>query len=195
MTGRTGPLTDLQRKMLEEMERSTTRLSGLIAEMSELSLLESGGVALDPGSVDIAGLIETGLPSLAPLPDREVNVRVDDQAPGARVHGDPARLRTALMSLVIAHRRELVTCAELCVRIRRVRHDGRAMLQVTIAGSDRIDAVQDLAPAELTAFEEFRGGVGFILPIARWIVQAHGGELWSPAESARAAAVLLLPEA
>jgi signal transduction histidine kinase len=197
MTGRTGPLTDTQRKMLEEMERSMARLSGLIAEMSELSLLESGDATLNQGSVDIAALIDNAIPSLPPVSDREVHVRLDDQAPGARVHGDPVRLRTALTSLVIAHRRELVTCDELCVRIRRVRQNGRAMLQVAMAGSDRIDAVQDLAPGDLAAFEEFRGGVGFTLPIARWIVRAHGGELWSPAakDARRAAMVMVLPEA
>ena len=133
--------------------------------------------------------------SLPPLPDREVRVVLDNQAPGATVHGDAVRLRTALRSLLIAHRRELVTSDELCVWLRRTTVDGRAMLQLTIGGADRIDNLQNAGPSELTAFDEFRGGVGFSLPIARRIVHAHQGQLWSPAESARAGAVLYFPEA
>ena len=45
------------------------------------------------------------------------------------------------------------------------------------------------------AFEEFRGGVGFTLPIARRIVTAHDGQLWSPPDNPRAGAVLFFPEA
>jgi hypothetical protein len=195
LTGRTGELTDGQRKMLQEMEKSTARLSALIAEMSDLSGLEGGGATFNLGSVDLGTLVESEVASLPPLPDREVRVAFRNQAPGATVHGDPVRLRTAMVSLLIAHRRELVTSDELCVWLRRVTRDGAAMLQVTIGGADRIAALENAAATDLTAFEEFRGGVGFTLPIARRIVHAHQGQLWSPAESVRAGAVLFLPEA
>ena len=194
MTGRAGALTDGQRKMLEEMEKSTTRLSALIGEMSDLSVLEAGGATFNLGSVDLGTLIEGEIASLPPLPDREIRVVLDNQAPGATVHGDAVRLRTAVRSLLIAHRRELVTSDELCVWLRRTTVDRRAMLQLTIGGADRIDALQNVEPSDLTTFEEFRGGVGFTLPIARRIVHAHQGQLWSPAENARAGAVLYFPE-
>lgn len=194
MTGRAGALTDGQRKMLEEMEKSTTRLSALIGEMSDLSVLEAGGATFNLGSVDLGTLIEGEIASLPPLPDREIKVVLDNQAPGATVHGDAVRLRTALRSLLVAHRRELVTSDELCVWLRRTSVDGRGMLQLTIGGADRIDALQNVGPSELTTFEEFRGGVGFTLPIARRIVHAHQGQLWSPAENTRAGAVLYFPE-
>jgi signal transduction histidine kinase len=195
MTGRAGALTDGQRKMLEEMEKSTARLSGLIGEMSDLSVLEAGAATFNLGSVDVGTLLEAEIAALPPLPDREVRVVLDNQAPGATVHGDAVRLRTALRSLLIAHRRELVTSDELCAWLRRTTIDGRAMLQLTIGGADRIDDLQNVEPSDLTTFEEFRGGVGFTLPIARRIVHAHQGQLWSPAENARAGAVLFFPEA
>jgi len=195
MTGRAGALADGQKKMLEEMEKSTARLMALISEMSDLSVLEAGGATFNLGGIDVGALLEAEIASLPPLPDREVRVVLDNQAPGATVHGDAVRLRTALRSLLIAHRRELVTSDELCVWLRRTTVDGRAMLQLTIGGADRIDNLQNAGPSELTAFDEFRGGVGFSLPIARRIVHAHQGQLWSPAESARAGAVLYFPEA
>ena len=39
---RAGPITDQQRKLLEEAEKSCGRLSALVAEMSDLSALEAG---------------------------------------------------------------------------------------------------------------------------------------------------------
>ena len=84
MSARTGTLTDIQRKMLEEMEKSTARLSGLLAEMSELSTLEAGGATFNRGVVDLGALIEGELDSLPALPDRDVQVTVQNEAPGAR---------------------------------------------------------------------------------------------------------------
>ena len=180
--------------MLEEMEKSTARLSALIGEMSDLSVLEGDGATFNLGSVDLGTLIEREIASLPPLPDREVRVAIKSAAPGATLHADPVRLRTAIHSLLIAHRRELVTSDELCVWLRRTTVDGRPMLQVTIGGADRVEALEQVPPADLTLFEEFRGGVGFSLPIARRIVHAHGGQLWSPADNARAGAVLFFPK-
>jgi K+-sensing histidine kinase KdpD len=195
LTGRTGTLTDGQRKMLEEMEKTTARLSSLLTEMSDLSVLEAGGATLNRSNVDIAPLIQTEIASLPPLIDREVRVTFQNHAPDARVPGDSARLKTAFNALLIAHRRELVTCDELCVSLRRASHDGRRMLQVTIAGADRLAQVESSTPSDLTTFDEFRGGVGFTLPVARRIFDAHQAHLWSPADTPRAGAVLLLPEA
>jgi signal transduction histidine kinase len=195
MSARTGTLTDIQRKMLEEMEKSTARLSGLIAEMSELSTLEAGGAIFNRGVVDLGALIEGELDSLPALPDRDVQVTVQNEAPGAGVHGDPVKLRGALHSLLVAHRRELVTSDELRVCVERTRQNGSPTLRVTIGGADRIDDLRQVPAGELTPFEEFRGGVGFTLPIARRIVAAHDGQLWSPPENPRAGAVLFFPEA
>jgi signal transduction histidine kinase len=195
MTGRTGTLTDGQRRMLEEMEKSTARLSALIAEMSDLSVLEAGGATFNRGTVDLAPLIAAEIASLPAMTDREVAVTMVDVAPGAKVNGDPVRLRSAMAALLFAHRRELVTSNELRVRLRRVTHEGRAMIQITIAGADRVDQLEELPQGQLTAFDEFRGGVGFSLPIARLILHAHQGELWSPKENNKAAAVVVLPEA
>jgi len=195
MSARTGTLTDIQRKMLEEMEKSTARLSGLIAEMSELSTLEAGGAIFNRGVVDLGALIEGELDSLPALPDRDVQVTVQNEAPGAGVHGDPVKLRGALHSLLVAHRRELVTSDELRVCVERTTQNGSPTLRVTIGGADRIDDLRQVPAEELTPFEEFRGGVGFTLPIARRIVAAHDGQLWSPPENPRAGAVLFFPEA
>src|SRR5678815_6178500 len=52
-----GPLSDKQRKMLEEAERSCSRIGALVAEMSELGKLEGGELALSRQEFDFASLL------------------------------------------------------------------------------------------------------------------------------------------
>src|SRR5215475_6152245 len=52
-----GPLTDKQKKMLQEAERSCERISALVAEMSELGKLESRELAVARQELDLARLI------------------------------------------------------------------------------------------------------------------------------------------
>src|SRR3954469_22808914 len=52
-----GPLTEKQRKMLEEAERSCGRLNGLVNEMSEFGKLQAGEATMARQEVDIAGLL------------------------------------------------------------------------------------------------------------------------------------------
>jgi signal transduction histidine kinase len=47
----------------------------------------------------------------------------------------------------------------------------------------------------LTTFDEWRGGSGLSLAVARRIINAHGGQIWSPGDDVRAAAVIALPSA
>ena len=51
-----GPLSEKQRKMLEEADRSCGRISALIAEMSEFGKLEGGAVALARQEFDLGAL-------------------------------------------------------------------------------------------------------------------------------------------
>ena len=53
-----GPLTDKQRKMLQEAERSCERIGALVAEMSDLGKLESRELPVARQEVDMAALRE-----------------------------------------------------------------------------------------------------------------------------------------
>src|SRR5512137_2689499 len=53
-----GPLTDRQRALVDEAERSCARLSGLVAEMSDLSNLEAGTAPMALDEVDLTALAD-----------------------------------------------------------------------------------------------------------------------------------------
>ena len=52
-----GPLTEKQKKMLQEAERSCERISALVAEMSDLGKLESQELSVARQDVDLCALV------------------------------------------------------------------------------------------------------------------------------------------
>src|SRR3981189_1573883 len=50
---RAGPLSDQQRRLLEEAEKSCARLTALVAEVSELSSLEAGTAPFNLQAADL----------------------------------------------------------------------------------------------------------------------------------------------
>ena len=193
LTNRAGELNEQQRKLLQEAEKSCGRLSGLITEMSDLASLEAGTASFNKSSVDVAALMSESIAALLPLPDRAIEIVFTNEAPGVTVSADSSRLRMAFFAVLTALRRELVTSTELLVRMRRDTFEGQPVVWITVADRDHIDTVDKSQPDQLGTFNEWRGGCGLTLAVARRIVSAHDGRLWSPTDDPKAGAVLLLP--
>src|SRR6187200_88874 len=101
-----GPLTDRQRKMLEEAERSCGRLGALVSEMSDFGRLESGDLTFAQQDVDIAGLLAELATDMHEGEDRGVRLEVRGADRPVVVTGDRTRLSTAFKALMHAALRE-----------------------------------------------------------------------------------------
>lgn len=189
---RAGPISDQQRKLLEEAEKSCGRLSALVTEMSELSALEGGTAPFNPAPLDLEGLLAEAVSSLPPLPDRDVGLLMDGDG-AARLTGDATRLRSALTALLIALRREVVSSDRLVLRRVAGQFDGAPVTRLALGEPETIDAIAAADPASLDRFDEWRGGSGLSLAIARRIIERHGGKLLGPPGGTTAGAVVLLP--
>lgn len=192
---RAGPLNDQQRRLLEEAEKSCGRLSSLLAEMSDLSNLEAGTGSFNRSSLDLTALLTDVIAELPGVPDRDVRVELSTNRAGAAIEGDPVRLKSAFTSLLTALRRELVTSDRLLVRQRTREHDGRSVSWISFGDADQIDCLERADPSSLVTFDEWRGGCGLSLAVARRVIAAHDGRVWSAAEQSKAGAVVMLPHA
>ncbi|HSC29298.1 MAG TPA: HAMP domain-containing sensor histidine kinase [Vicinamibacterales bacterium] len=193
LTERAGPVSPQQRRLLDEAEKSCARLSALLAELSELSRLEADTAAVSGRVIELRPLLAEALSGLPALPDRDVPVELSTGEGEARVHGDPARLKAALTAVIAAMRRELIGCDRLIVRERVRVQGGSAAAWIAIGDPRRIDALVTADPTALTTFDEWRGGCGLSLVLARHILTAHHGTIWSPVDDRRAGAVISLP--
>jgi len=101
-----GPLTEKQRKMLQEAERSCERIGALVAEMSDLGKLESRELSIARQEVDMAALSAELAKTMHEGEDRgvQLHVRVPNQP--IMVTGDRARLSAAITTLLHAALRE-----------------------------------------------------------------------------------------
>lgn len=187
-----GPVSDQQRRLLEEAQKSCARLSELVAQIGELSNLEAGTAALTMSPADVNTLVEQAIASLPALPDRDV--RIEFQAgPPATVRVDALRMRSAFAAILSALRREVIASDRLLVRTATIEAHGTPIILVAIGESGEIDAIAEADPAARSRFDEWRGGSGLSLAIARRIIGQHGGGVFSPPGDGKAGALVTFP--
>lgn len=188
-----GPITDKQRKMLEEVDKSCARIGALIAEMSELGKLEAGEVTVSSVPFDLAALIASLASTMHEGEDRGVRLDVRATSP-VMVAGDRTRLATALSALMHAALRERGEPGVIVVECSTRPDTNQTWAIVTIGDETVIPSLADAARATPSAFDEWRGGLGLALPVGRRVIEAHGGALWSaPGNTPRAGSALRLP--
>jgi signal transduction histidine kinase len=101
-----GPLTDKQKKMLQEAERSCERISALVAEMSDLGKLESQEASVARQEIDFGALVTGVAANMHEGEDRGVRLDVRVPVKPMTVTGDPGRLAAAIHALLHAALRE-----------------------------------------------------------------------------------------
>jgi signal transduction histidine kinase len=171
------PLTDRQRKMVEEAEKSCARLVALIAELSDISKLDAGLISLQKKPIDLFALLEEVAAHVHEAEDRDVRLQLRGEATGAFMNGDPARLQPAFDALFRAILREKAGPATVVVDRRRMEANGQILAVVTVSEDS---TVLDAYERPRQAFDEKRGGLGLALPLARRVVEGHAGRLLGP---------------
>ena len=184
-----GPLTEKQRKMIEEADRACGRIGALVSEMSEIGKLESHELGLARMEFDLAALVTE---TAAGLHDNDRGVRLDVRASDQKlpVAGDRVRIAAAVKALLHSAVRERGEPGVIVAECRAVNGWG----VVAIGDEAVLASLTRDAGANPPGFDEWRGGMGLALPVARRVLEAHGGALWSASDgSSRAASALRLP--
>lgn len=189
---RAGPLSDQQRRLLEEAEKSCGRLTSLLQEVSDLSTVEAGNAPLKRQPADLHTALRAAVEQLPPLPDRKVAIELQLGRSPAPISADTTRLTDAFKWIFSALRRELVTSDRLLVRERPTTHDGVPAYELHIGDEETLAALDAEGRDERVLFDEWRGGCGLTLPVARRIVNAHDGWIWGAPDGRKAGARVVL---
>ena len=189
-----GPLSEKQRKMLEEAERSCGRIAALVGEMSELGKLQSGEVALARQSFSLVELLAELASGMHEGEDRGIRVEARTCSQTVMVTGDRARLSIAIRALMHAAVRERGEPGVIAVECRVLTDTTPPSAVVAIGDDATIGALLESARSVPPAFDEWRGGLGLALPVGRRVIERQGGALWSAAgEQSRAGSAFRLP--
>jgi signal transduction histidine kinase len=190
------PLTERQRRIVDEAEKSCRRLVTLIAELSEVSKLDAGLVTFAEHPLDLFALVEEVANGVHEAQDREVRLEVRGEAAEAPIIGDASRLRTAFHSIFRAILREQPAACTVVADRRLQTDEGVTSAVIVVAEST---AVQTTYDSMAGPFNDHRGGLGLALPIARRVIEGHGGRLSAPSapdddhSMARGAVIISLP--
>ena len=173
-----GALTDGQRRMIGEAEKSCARIVTLIAELSDIGKLDGATAVFSESHFDLFQLVHDVASDMPESGDRAVHLQLRGTEAGAPVIGDRTRLASAFSVLLRAVLREQPAATTVVAdrRLDEERYAKRAVILIT-----REDAVQqtyDAAPAPL---DELRGGLGLGMPLARRVIERYGGRIWTPA--------------
>jgi two-component system, OmpR family, phosphate regulon sensor histidine kinase PhoR len=175
-----GPITPMQRKMLETADRSTFRLRSLIDDVFTLAKLESGAFAMVTQPVNIAELISGAIDAVRPSVETgklALASTISDSS--LVVDGDIGQLDRVLINLL--SNAVKYTPAGGHIEVTAEAENGSALVRVSDTGIGIPEADQTkLFDRFYRASNAKKGsipGTGLGLAIVRSIVTRHGGEI------------------
>jgi signal transduction histidine kinase len=178
-----GPLSAQQRRVVETMLLSVSRLTRIVENLGDFASLGSEKAPLSLQPVDADALAEEVVEELRPfIKDARLNVVVA-RAGGPPVQADPRKLRQAVMNVVGNAVKFSPHGGEVLVEL--AREPGRLRLSVYDQGTgvrdpaDQAGIFEPFHRARARVREEARHhpGSGLGLPVARRILEAHGGRI------------------
>jgi two-component system, OmpR family, sensor histidine kinase KdpD len=166
-----------QKELLIIIDEECDRINRLIGQANEMAQLEAGGVTLQLASQEVGDLISSALEDCGSVQStRKLNIEVKE--PHRRVYVDPAWARKVLAHLI--HNADLYSTAGEPITIGAEENGSHVIFSV----ADKGPGIEQTEVNQI--FDRFyRGkgqrhripGTGMGLPIAKAIVEAHGGTI------------------
>jgi PAS domain S-box-containing protein len=168
-------------RMFVNIDLAADRMGALVADLLDLARLQAGRVGLQRRATDLRGLAERVAAAIEPLAQARAQ-RVEVALPTASLNAsvDPDRLERALLNLLGNAQKYGHDGGRICLRLEQ--HDAEARFVVADDGpgiplADQPFVFERFYRSESEATQRSQGS-GLGLPIARAIVELHGGCIW-----------------
>jgi signal transduction histidine kinase len=183
-SGKMGKLEERGQRMIEIAEQNSDRLVRLINDILDLEKIESGKEEMKREEVELARLVGEVLESMQPLAESAGVKLAAAAVAGVRVVADPDRILQVLTNLISNAVKFSMPGSTVSVRVEARRDDVLVSVRDEGRGipSDKLEAVFERFQQVDSSDARQKGGTGLGLPIARSIVQLHGGRLWAESE-------------
>ena len=184
LKGIDGPTTPEQEEDLTSIYNNGHHLLMLINEILDMAKIEAGKMTLAFEAVDLVETAQSVYATVRGLIKTDQVELVWDVAPALpAVEADPVRIRQILLNLLSnAVKYTERGSIRLCI------HHAGDIVHVTIRDTGIGIAAEDYDRV-FTAFEQVdntttraAGGTGLGLPITRWLVEMHQGQIWFESE-------------
>jgi two-component system sensor histidine kinase CiaH len=163
------------KSIVEEVEQ----LNRIVGDLTTLALADARQLRLDPRPMELNEVVKGLIVQATPMAEeRGVQLRPDLNG-GVRVDADLGRVRQLLLILIDNALTHTPSGGQVSVGV--IRHNGRAHVRVTDTGEgipsvDLPHIFERFYRADKARNRE-SGGTGLGLAIAKWIVDAHRGEI------------------
>lgn len=188
-TLRDGAVDDRETAMdfLNRIDDEVERLTQIVAELTELSRIETGKADLAMESVNLNLLTDEVINQLAPqLKRQELTVEKDLAAGLPLIRVDRARIRQVIVNIV--HNAIKFTGPGGKITVATRMYDDSIVVAVSdtgvgIAGSDLPRVFERFYKGDRA--RPGGGGTGMGLAIAKHVIEAHGGDVWVESEEGK----------
>lgn len=175
------PDEEMRLRLLRNIKQSTDRMNSLITDLLDLARLHQDRLELSVRDLDVRDLVEGAVSLMRPLLDaKEQRVEVFSPSPAPVVPGDLRRLERVLLNLL--RNANKFAPAGTVIRVRILGDAQDVTIAVEDAGpgiaAEAIPHLFDQFFTDRTSSTEHNIGAGLGLPIAKGIVEAHGGRIW-----------------
>ncbi|RME43957.1 MAG: PAS domain-containing protein, partial [Caldilineae bacterium] len=193
-----GVIGDMQRKFLQRVKANIERMGSLLNDLIGIAAIDAGQLEINPVPLDMAEVIEDAiLNAKTQLEEKEIQLFLDMPPQKAIVEADPTCIQQVMTNLLGNAAKS--TPANGVIKVQAVITNGRSgtpltgdaeeqWLRVSITDSGGGIAEKDAEHVFDRFYKADRpliqglGETGVGLSIAKYLIEAHGGEIWFDTE-------------
>jgi signal transduction histidine kinase len=175
------PDEEMRQRLLRNIKGSTDRMHALVTDLLDLARLSSDRLELQVRRVDLGELVNGAVSLMRPLLDtKQQRVEVVMSSPVPAVPGDYRRLERVLLNLLSNANKFAPGESKITIAMREAAREVTIAVQDAGPGitTEAVPLLFDQFFTERTSSTRHNIGAGLGLPIAKGIVEAHGGRIW-----------------